>query len=224
MSRAIGDYAYKGKQYLAIDAQEVIAVPDVTKATIEQGDLMVVCCDGIVEQLSNEQVCEFIYENAIEQYADKGYDMSKEGFDRSIDLVQGLSKLLEHSIKSGSKDNMTAMFVVFKDAVEGEEGFEGKEGQEVTEAIFLPGPYTPFKNNKEYADAYLADAAKWGLSTAEAEKRAIEAEKDMDLTGMQAVADRADGGGMNRFVGLLSALSRAQGWLLSLMLLVFFFP
>ncbi len=54
MSRAIGDYQYKCDPGLAQHEQKVIPTPDVTIETLEAGDQLLIMCDGIVEQMTNQ--------------------------------------------------------------------------------------------------------------------------------------------------------------------------
>lgn len=61
MSRSIGDYNYKGNGNLQQLQQKVIAEPDVTELTIEKGESMIICCDGLVEKLTSEQVVSYVY-------------------------------------------------------------------------------------------------------------------------------------------------------------------
>jgi serine/threonine protein phosphatase PrpC len=61
MSRAIGDWSYKGDTNLHVTKQKVIAVPEITVQTAEEGDSLLVCCDGIVEQMKNEDAAQFIH-------------------------------------------------------------------------------------------------------------------------------------------------------------------
>jgi serine/threonine protein phosphatase PrpC len=61
MSRAFGDWPYKGNSKLKADEQKVIAVPEIMTETAYDGDALLICCDGIFEQLSNEQVAAYVY-------------------------------------------------------------------------------------------------------------------------------------------------------------------
>lgn len=61
MSRAMGDFSYKGNQSLPPHLQKVIPNPDITTETAYSGDSLLVCCDGIVEQLTSEQVANFVH-------------------------------------------------------------------------------------------------------------------------------------------------------------------
>ena len=66
MSRAIGDYAYKGQPHLSAQQQKVIAVPDIQLIECAVGEKLLIMCDGLVEKATNEQVVQFI-EHALQQ-------------------------------------------------------------------------------------------------------------------------------------------------------------
>jgi len=142
MSRAIGDWSYKSDANLTPTTQKVIAVPDVKVQHAEYGDSLLLCCDGIVEQMTNEDAASFI---------------AKEMQDTPDDPGVVVSKLLDHSLDKGSKDNMTAMLICMKDG----SGYEKKDE-------YLPGPYYP--DNREFADAFKTDARRHGIDGAELDK------------------------------------------------------
>lgn len=61
MSRAMGDFMYKGKENLDRTQQPVIAVPDVIEVERTEKDTFVaVACDGIFDVLSNEELIAMI--------------------------------------------------------------------------------------------------------------------------------------------------------------------
>lgn len=62
MSRAIGDWQYKRNLAFTVAEQKVIPVPDITEDTVCCGDFLFICCDGIVEHMSNEDACNVIKE------------------------------------------------------------------------------------------------------------------------------------------------------------------
>jgi protein phosphatase 2C family protein 2/3 len=61
MSRAIGDYNYKLDGSLTPTRQKVIAVPEYLELTADTDDVLLLCCDGLFEKLSTEQVATFIH-------------------------------------------------------------------------------------------------------------------------------------------------------------------
>lgn len=136
MSRAMGDHKYKTNTSLKYDQQKVIALPDVRYFEAEVGDILLVCCDGIVEQMTNEDAAAFIYEEAKKSTADPA------------EICTGL---LELSLTRGSKDNMSAMICIFEDGTD----YNHKD-------VFRPGPYTAHKARRNFSQAYLDDAKSHG--------------------------------------------------------------
>jgi serine/threonine protein phosphatase PrpC len=64
MSRAIGDFRYKGNKQLAFHEQLVIAVPDVSvhERDLQNDCVLVVACDGVWDVLSNDEAVVFAQE------------------------------------------------------------------------------------------------------------------------------------------------------------------
>mmetsp|Transcript_23741 Transcript_23741/g.33199 ORF Transcript_23741/g.33199 Transcript_23741/m.33199 type:complete len:388 (-) Transcript_23741:491-1654(-) len=138
LSRAIGDWNYKDNGDLQATEQKVIPVPDITRTVAKQGDTLLICCDGLFEQMSNEEVGGFVYKKLEEtKYADP---------------ATVLRDLLEESLEKGSKDNMSALAVCFRDGSK-----YHKAGGE-----FVPGPYHQHKHNEKFKKAYLNDAKRHG--------------------------------------------------------------
>ncbi|AYV86662.1 MAG: phosphatase 2C [Sylvanvirus sp.] len=99
VSRAIGDFNYKMQRLIPEAEQWVVSTPDIYTWSIPDESRLLVCCDGIFEKLSNEQVIRFLH--------------------ALVTLNPGMSPkdqmlhLVEYALESGSKDNMTAMLTVF---------------------------------------------------------------------------------------------------------------
>lgn len=138
MSRAIGDYQYKSNPSLTPTNQKVICTPEFSTAEAAPGDVLLLFCDGIVEQLTNEEVSAYVYEKLPERK----------------DALDVLSGLMDLSLEKGSKDNMSVMAIFFED------GTSYNEEKDV----FVPGPFTANKNDNSFQKAYLEDAAKHGYS------------------------------------------------------------
>jgi len=136
MSRAIGDYLYKMETSISPRDQKVIPLPDITSETIYPGDVLLVCCDGIVEQLNNKQVADIVYRE-LPKHRD--------------DPAEILSILFKKSIDSGSRDNHSALLILF------ENGLDYNPEDE-----FRPGPLTPYRSDKTFEKHYLEDAKKHG--------------------------------------------------------------
>mmetsp|Transcript_851 Transcript_851/g.1659 ORF Transcript_851/g.1659 Transcript_851/m.1659 type:complete len:405 (+) Transcript_851:38-1252(+) len=197
MSRAIGDYQYKRDPTLKQEEQKVIPVPEIQKGTAYPGDFLFVCCDGIVEAMSNEAACACFHE-----------EVEKKG----TDLAYACGEVFKLSLKQGSKDNHSALLVQFADGT----GYSQPDE-------FVAGPFHPYQNDKQYVKAYLADAAKHGYEgeplmelarKTEAtmpELQAVEVEDrgegDTGLTGaLQAFLSQPNGGDVHEKLMLLSQM------------------
>lgn len=179
MSRAIGDWQYKASPGRPLNLQKVIAVPDITKTKITNKDVLIVCCDGIVEQLTNEEVCTFVH----------GIETTRLASKSAPDPAEVARQLLAYSLVKGSKDNHSAIVIYFADG----NSYSQKDPQ------FLPGPFTPYRGDKQFEKAYLEDAAKHGYEGANFEQIVAKAEEGMDL---EPVADVGGGGGAGGGFGL----------------------
>jgi len=119
VSRAIGDKEFKENDSLPQEEQLVIAVPDVSFFTAEAGDMLILCCDGIFECMSNETLVKYIIE----------------GMKKSEDIAIVLRDLLMKCVEQ-SNDNMTAMIIHFTN---------GENYNKPSE--FVPGQY--FQGDEE---------------------------------------------------------------------------
>lgn len=99
VSRAIGDWQFKTNADLTLAEQKVSPVPDIYNYTVQQGDWLLLACDGIYEQLNTEQVVQFINKSLRE----------------TKDPAVTASDLCMYSIEAGSKDNMTVVLLLFED-------------------------------------------------------------------------------------------------------------
>lgn len=154
MSRAMGDFPYKNHPTLAVHEQKVIPVPEIKTTTVGTGDMLLICCDGIVESLQNSQVASHLH--------------SARGSAASLDPVALLASLFDASVTSGSKDNHTAVLICFTD---GQETFERK-------SRFIAGPFHPYARDEQFVTAYNKDAAKSGLSGSKLLSMAKETEEN----------------------------------------------
>jgi len=165
MSRAIGDWQYKQDSDLPLSEQKVIAVPDVTKEKFYEGDSLLVCCDGIVEQMSNEDAATIVHEN-LPKYRD--------------DPAEILCILFEQSLKNGSKDNHSALLILPR-----------VESDYAREDEFRAGPFNPFKADSTFVKYYMEDAKKHGYEGEELMRLAAKTEESMPEL---ANIERAPGG------------------------------
>lgn len=149
LSRAFGDADYKKNAEGDQITQQVIALPDVTRCTVDYGktDFAVLACDGVFEgNFSNEEVVEYV-----------GKELEKED-----DLAVVSYNVCLEAIKRGSKDNISCMIVQFKNG-----GTYG--ANRPTE--FVPGPMAAPGHNG-FRRAYWGMATKGGMTPAQClEKR-----------------------------------------------------
>jgi len=97
VSRAFGDFLYKHRMDLPAERQQVSVEPEVTVFPRSDADeYLILCCDGIWDVMSNEEVVEFV-----RNLTDKG----------CVDLGLIAEELLDRCLGSGSRDNMSALIV-----------------------------------------------------------------------------------------------------------------
>jgi serine/threonine protein phosphatase PrpC len=168
MSRAIGDYQYKDNPRLPVDEQKVIPIADITSETAREGDMLLLCCDGIVEQMTNEDAAKFIYD-----------EVKKSTRSEDTDPAQIMAGLLDYSLQKGSKDNMSSLLMCF--------GPPGSAVSYERKDEFLAGPYNPYASNDGFVKAYIADAKKHGVEGKELMDMAVKAESKMpNIPGAEA--------------------------------------
>jgi len=106
-------------------------------------------CDGIYEGDI------FTVESVIKYISDK--------LEQTDDLAQIAADLLEECLQRGSKDNMSAMIIQFKD---------GRDYNREDE--YFPGPYHEGPRHQEFQDAYLNFAQQYGNKSLEESKKIFE--------------------------------------------------
>lgn len=106
LTRAIGDFEFKGNAALPASGQVLIASPDVVDVPMVRGGerLIIIACDGVWDVLTNEQCAAFVVAKMAELKNDVG-------------LVA--EALLDHCLAPQAPgpgtDNMTVVIVSFKD-------------------------------------------------------------------------------------------------------------
>lgn len=185
MSRAIGDWQYKQNPDIPQLDQKVIPLPDIQTGTVEKGDVLLICCDGIVEAMTN---------------AEAGLNVKESMTSVGGDPAVVMEKLLNYSLEKGSKDNHSAMLVVFED---GKDYHRDKDE-------FVAGPFHPYQQDKTFVKAYLADAAKHGYEGEELMELARKTEASMPpVEAMPAQAQ--DHAGVTPAVAALQAFLSRPG-------------
>lgn len=141
ISRAFGDRTFKSNVHLDAYHQKVIAVPDVTSALLQPGDFLLLYCDGIVEQMSDEQAVSIVREWATQ----------------TNDLAMIMSELLKAALKSGSKDNMSAMLITLSSTPNYEKH---------NDVRYWPAAF--HSCDPVFVNAYTADAKRRGYTLSQA--------------------------------------------------------
>jgi len=115
LSRAIGDFEYKGNKVFRAQDQVVTAFPDVKIEPISpEAQYILLACDGIWDVMSSQEAITFC--------TDKIYRNKFGEIKRSIpDLTKGMESLLDHCCAVDLQqsqglgcDNMTAIIVEIK--------------------------------------------------------------------------------------------------------------
>jgi serine/threonine protein phosphatase PrpC len=190
MSRAMGDWQYKANPDLALEDQKVIPVADVTREVVQEGDMVVVMCDGIVEQMDNEMVCEIAHTHV--QALDKLAD---------VDPVDIVGELFDASLEHGSRDNHSAMVAVF--------GKTGKFGEGYSkEDEFVAGPFSPHNHDDKWVETYYKYARSFGVTDEQLEEKIAVADAAYhEAHGNLDVAEQQEEqGGGNPTIGDLTNL------------------
>lgn len=208
MSRAIGDYQYKKDPTRQSEEQKVIPVPEIQRGIAYENDLLLVCCDGIVEAMENEDASACCYESVFGSGEDP----------KDVDLSKVCSKLFKLSLQKGSKDNHSALLIHFTDGTSYAQDDE-----------FVAGPFHPHQNDKQYVKAYLADAKKHGYEGEELMKLARITEASMpelkeqaqepisedgysgNASAIEAFLNAKTGGDVQEKLMLLSQMFTAKG-------------
>jgi len=141
VSRAFGDSRHKGNVERELTEQVVIATPDITTCSACEGDILVMACDGIFEQLSPEQVADFVRE-----------EVQRVGNDRP-DLVA--ARLIDYSLFRGSKDNMSVVIAVFRE--------NPRPSRPKYRMQYLAGRFTEWKDHDSFVQAYNSYAYSCGV-------------------------------------------------------------
>lgn len=94
VSRALGDYSYKNSTHLPPEAQQVSPEPEFQVQARDPADqFLILCCDGIWDVMSNEEVSNFYIKKTA-----SGQDLQNTGCD-----------LLDCCLEKKSRDNMTTI-------------------------------------------------------------------------------------------------------------------
>jgi len=144
MSRAFGDWNLKDPDRSKIEyvKNKVICIPEYQSIELEEGDCLLLSCDGLTEQLENKE----IYDELLEL---------QKKYPNDADVV--LDGLLQKALYSGSKDNMTSVLVEFR------QGAEFREREIPRLHTFRPGPLHESMKNNQFFEAYMKNVKSVGL-------------------------------------------------------------
>jgi len=160
MSRAFGDWTYKnvGKNY---GNGKVVCIPSWQSVELEKGDCLLLSCDGLTEHLENKD----IFTELLKQRGMNPHDP---------DVV--LNGLLQKALKSGSRDNMTAVLVELR------EGASFQERERYRLRTVKPGPLIEQSENENFRKAYMKNLKMMGLLNC---REVWEAASERDLRKIQ---------------------------------------
>ena len=153
MSRAFGDSRYKcgGKDQRT---HQVTAVPDVKHTRVFAGDIIVACCDGVLEN-------DCFTEKSLMQFVHQQIGAASRS---QIDLAAVAATVCDEAIERGSRDNVTCMIILL-----GEVG----DAESTMEKTVSPGPVS-LPGSITFMAAYEAAANCAGISTAECASKRYE--------------------------------------------------
>lgn len=167
LSRALGDFHYKLNTSRPQTAQKVISVPDYTMCKCSPGDFLVLACDGIFDVMTNKQVVSFVHAQLTAQQKK-----------RRSDPAAVASLLIDRCLTLGSRDNMTAMVVVFEN---GED--YNTQGEE-----FVPGP-VPRNASREFLRAYTVNCKNYNYTVEEAREKFKETQQTNNKSKVRRVSE-----------------------------------
>lgn len=123
VSRGLGDFEYKKDEDLPVESQKASCVPDVYEmGGLPAGTIVVLACDGVWDVMSGLDVANMVLEPLRE--------------DPAADLGAISAEIIKQCLKLNSRDNITAMVVVFEN---GEMYAEEKDEMVVFEKMLEDG-------------------------------------------------------------------------------------
>jgi len=143
LSRAIGDRSYKVPVEFEPKDRQVSCIPEYKEDLLPPGEFLFIACDGIYEGDI------FTFESAHEWISNK--------LKETDDLALILAQLLDECLLRGSRDNMSAILIQFKDGTDYER-----------EDDFIPGPYYEGPRHSEYQESYRLFAESAGYTVEKA--------------------------------------------------------
>jgi len=152
VSRAFGDSRLKENSEKALTEQCVIATPEVSTYHATDGDVLLLACDGVFEQLTPKQVGDYVREELRRQGPDKP------------ELIA--ASLIDYSLYRGSKDNMSCLVVCFRPADALMPTFKDVGMQ------YMAGRFLDWKENGKFVKAYTSYAYACGITASQMQRLA----------------------------------------------------
>lgn len=102
VSRALGDFTYKGNDRKPADEQMVIAKPDVLEQELcDDDEFLILACDGLWDVMSNQEAVNYV----------------REAMKTTTDLSKVCENVLDAAVlELGSKDNVSVVIVALRAA------------------------------------------------------------------------------------------------------------
>jgi serine/threonine protein phosphatase PrpC len=109
MSRALGDFRYKGNTEVSATEHAVICIPDicVQKRDKKGDEVLVLACDGVWDVISNEESVAYMASVVL-----PGQSLTSD-LDEPVSCQEAAESLLDLSLHEGSTDNISAIVVKF---------------------------------------------------------------------------------------------------------------
>jgi serine/threonine protein phosphatase PrpC len=101
VSRSFADFAYKSDPERQPHEQKMSIVPTITRMLLDEGDALLICCDGITEKLETDEIVQFLKPALLDATM-------------NCDPASIARSLVKHCLAKGSNDNMSAMLVLCK--------------------------------------------------------------------------------------------------------------
>jgi serine/threonine protein phosphatase PrpC len=134
LSRAFGDRMLKQPMSNPPEKRKVSSYPDWIEQEATPDDFLFMACDGIYESDI------FSRESAVDWIAER--------LKHTNDLAMVCADLLEECLTRGSRDNMSAMIIQFKNGTD----------YHKDQIEYRPGPWFDEESDQKFQEAYIADA------------------------------------------------------------------
>ena len=116
LSRALGDFEYKGNQQLKAKDQAVTAHPDVKVVPLQANcDFILLACDGLWDCMTSEEAIAFCHKNIYNGKFKRGASVGDDKFKQGVEAIVDASCAEDIGASQGiGCDNITACLVEFK--------------------------------------------------------------------------------------------------------------